>query len=82
MYSGKFLFAWKCITQFLFVGENETYRSCSYAFGSMLIKEILGTSLVAQWLRIHLPMQETWVRALVWEDTTCRGATKPVSHSC
>ena len=28
----------------------------------------LGTSLVAQWLRIHLPMQGTWVRALVWED--------------
>ena len=24
-----------------------------------------GTSLVAQWLSIHLPMQETWVRALV-----------------
>ena len=25
-------------------------------------------SLVAQWLRICLPMQGTWVRALVWED--------------
>ena len=37
-----------------------------------------GTSLVAQWLRIRLPMQGTWVRALVWEDPTCRGATKPV----
>ena len=23
-------------------------------------------------------MQGTWVRALVWEDPTCRGATKPV----
>ena len=39
-----------------------------------------GTSLVAQWLRIHLPMQGTWVRALVQEDFTCRGATKPVCH--
>ena len=38
-------------------------------------------SLVAQWLRIHLPMQGTWVRALVREDPTCRGATKPVSHN-
>ena len=40
-----------------------------------------GTSLVAQWLRIHLPMQETWVRALVQKDPTCRGATKPVRHN-
>ena len=41
-----------------------------------------GTSLVAQWLRIHLPMQGTQVRALVREDPTCRGATKPVRHDC
>ena len=40
-----------------------------------------GTSLVAQWLRIHLPMQRTRVRALVREDPTCRGATKPVRHN-
>ena len=40
-----------------------------------------GASLVAQWLRVCLPMQETRVRALVWEDPTCRGATKPVSHN-
>ena len=37
-------------------------------------------SLVAQWLRIRLPMQGTWVPALVREDPTCRGATKPVCH--
>ena len=40
-----------------------------------------GASLVAQWLRICLPMQGTRVRALVWEDPTCRGATRPVSHN-
>ena len=40
-----------------------------------------GASLVAQWLRIHLPMQGTRVRALVWEDPTCRGATQPVCHN-
>ena len=34
-------------------------------------------SLVAQWLRIDLPMQGTRVRALVQEDPTCHGATKP-----
>ena len=40
-----------------------------------------GAPLVAQWLRICLPMQGTRVRALVWEDPTCRGATRPVSHN-
>ena len=39
------------------------------------------TSLVAQWLRIRLPIQGTQVRALVLEDPTCRGAAKPVSHN-
>ena len=39
------------------------------------------TSLVAQGLRIHLPMHGTWVRALVREDPTCRRATKPVHHN-
>ena len=38
-------------------------------------------SLVAQWLRICLLMQGTRVWALVWEDATCRGATRPVSHN-
>ena len=38
-------------------------------------------SLVAQWLRIRLPMQGTRVGALVQEDPTCRGATKPVRHN-
>ena len=38
-------------------------------------------SLVAQWLRICLPIQGTRVWALVWEDLTCRGATRPVSHN-
>ena len=37
-------------------------------------------SLVAQWLRICLPMQGIRVRALVWEDPTCRRATRLVSH--
>ena len=41
-----------------------------------------GASLVAQWLRVCLPVQGTRVRAPVWEDPTCRGATGPVSHGC
>ena len=45
-------------------------------------KEVRGrASLVAQWLRIRLPVQGTRVRALVREDPTCRGATKPVRHN-
>ena len=47
----------------------------------LLIYLIREASLVAQWLRICLPMQGTWVRALVWEDPTCHGATGPVSHN-
>ena len=44
-------------------------------------REKTWASLVVQWLRICLPMQGTRVRALVWEDPTCRGATRPVSHN-
>ena len=38
----------------------------------------MGTSMVAQWLRIRLPMQGTRIQALVQEDPTCHGATKPM----
>ena len=47
-----------------------------------VVKRQVGrASLVVQWLRICLPMQGTQVRALVWEDPTCRRATRPVSHN-
>ena len=39
------------------------------------------TSLVVKWLRIHLPVHGTRVWALVWEDPTCRGASKPVCRN-
>ena len=51
------------------------YYACAFK------KEKRRTSLVAQWLRIHLPMQGTHVRALVLKDPTCCGATKPVCHN-
>ena len=38
-------------------------------------------SLVVQWLRISLPLQGTWVRALVWENPTCHRETKPMCHN-
>ena len=44
-------------------------------------KEWKWASLVAQGLRIRLPMQGTWVRALVQENPTCHGATKPMWHN-
>ena len=44
-------------------------------------KKTVGASLVAQWLGIHLPMQGTRVQALVWEDPTCRGGTKPMRYN-
>ena len=52
-------------------------------YGRDTIKLIKSSraSLVAQCLSIRLPMQGTWVRALVWEDPTCRGATKPMCHN-
>ena len=48
---------------------------------SVTEEPMMGASLVAQWLRIRLPMQETRVQALVWEDPTCRGATKPMHRN-
>ena len=45
------------------------------------IERSRGTSLVAQWLRIHLPMQGSRVRALTREDPTCHRAAKPVHHN-
>ena len=38
----------------------------------------MGTSLVTQWLRIHLPTQGAGVQSLVWGDPTCRRATEPM----
>ena len=36
---------------------------------------------MAQWLRLHLPIQGTRVGSLAWEDPTFHGATKPLSHN-
>ena len=61
----------------IFVSESWSRRlGALFAF-----KSPHRASLVAQWLRICLPMQGTRVWALVREDPTCRGATRPVSHN-
>ena len=41
-----------------------------------------GAFLGAQWWGVHLPMQETWVWSLIWEDPTCHRATKPGTCNC
>ena len=42
---------------------------------------ISRTSLVVQEIGSHVPMQGTCVQPLVWEDSTCLRATKPVCHN-
>ena len=61
--------------------ETKDLYSENYTTLMKEIKDDTMASLVAQWLRICLPMQGTRVRALVWEDPTCHGATKPMSHN-
>ena len=65
-------------TIFLIIALKKKYNRLSCFSVS---KKLYRTSLVAQWLRIRLPMQGTRVRALVQEDPTCHGATKPVRHN-
>ena len=47
----------------------------------LLVKNALRASLMAQRLRVRLPMQETRVQSLVWEHPTCCRAAKPVGHN-
>ena len=67
--------------------DRNFYRSslagcCYHCTGlGCIFKRANWASLVAQWLRIRLPIQGTWVRALVWEDPTCRGGTKLMRHN-
>ena len=65
------------IPQAVWCGKNRTNKNKNKKHE----EENQGTSLAAQWLRIHLPMQGTQVRALVREDPTCCGATKPVCQN-
>ena len=44
---------------------------------TLLHQRRVWTPLVAQWLRICLPMQGTWVGSLIREDFTCSYAREP-----
>ena len=75
------------ISQISSLGHKESYRTvraCGQVDVNLRISVTIKTaraSLVAQWLSVSLPMQGTRVRALLWEDPTCRGATRSVSHN-
>ena len=64
-------------TQFMKLKMYRAKKNCT----TVMQDVTTGASLVAQWLRICLPMQGTRVRALVQEDPTCCGATKPMCHN-
>ena len=66
---------------FVHLGRKSQNESQTRLRGRRLKNQVWDTSLLMQWLRIRLPMQGTWVQALVWEDPTCRGATKPMRHN-
>ena len=49
---------------------------------ALMLKQLTSwTSLVVQWLKIHLPMQGTWAQSLVHKDSTYLRATKPMRHN-
>ena len=45
------------------------------------LKCVCGVSLVGQWQRSLLPMQETGVWSLLWEGPTCPWAAEPVHRN-
>ena len=62
------------------VGYMQSHFHVTEYYADVKNNEV-GVSLVAQWLRICLPMQGIRVQALVREDPTCCGATKPMCHN-
>ena len=84
MLSSKLLITLNCSFNCLLYGlaiVSWTFFSCNKLITEEYLKSMEGASLVAQWLRICLPMQGTQVPSLAQEDPTCRGATKPVCHN-
>ena len=49
------------------LNPTHSTHTCHYFYKKMFPR----TSLVVHWIRIHLPMQGTWVRFLVQEDSIC-----------
>ena len=60
---------------------KESWQSQPKVNGTRTQKMRTEDSLMVQWRRKCLPAQGTWVRSLVWEDSTWCGATKSVHHN-
>ena len=69
------------MTGMILVLENSFWIACCLLPGYMYKEIVGGASLMAQWWRICLSIQETWVQSLIQEDPRCSGANKPVHHS-
>ena len=76
-----------CFSKAYIIGRNNLHK-CHMLSGSFFITffypQYIGfrTSLVAQWVRICLPMQGTQVWSLIHEDSHHPGATKPMGRNC
>ena len=74
-----FLWLWKnsalCCTDICYYSSSQTHRVCNTQNVNF------GASLVVQWIRTHLPMQEAQDQSLVPEDPTCCMATESVCCS-
>ena len=73
-------------TEMMKTGEKQVCMVLEKEIKSSVLERVsltchLGASLVAQCLRICLPMQRARVRALVQEDPTCCRAARPVRHN-
>ena len=77
--TGKFIKV--CKNKELPQNSRQVIRCSSFAWHPSSPVQKTGTSLVAPWLRIRLPMQGTLVWSPVREDTTCCRAAKPVHHN-
>ena len=75
-----------CVTELRTTGP-EVWQMSATKRNTFLFRMILlalktdPQGLVAQWIRICLPVQGTQVQSLVWEDSTCHRATKPKSYN-
>ena len=56
--------------------NTQSISAASYLLKGAASRDVAWTSLMVQWMGIHLPIQGTRVQSLVWEDSTCVGATE------
>ena len=45
-------------------------------------RDFFSIMKLAQWIKVHLPMQGTQVQSLVWEDSIGLRAAKSMYHNC